>query len=489
MSIANLWDRIADAGPAAVVLVAATLALLAIPLLRWLAPRGQRHGGGSARLLLGLAVVLSSSAIAIGTMGVASPGSVLGLVSVLALMIGLVGVAGLVVFDLVLPRLRIHVPSILRDLIEVTVAVAIGMGFLRLAGLDVFSLVTTSAVLTAVIGLALQSTIANVFSGLGLQLDRTLRQGEWIEVGSQVGKILEIGWRSTRLQTKDGDTVFVPNSELVSKEVLNFGRPAGAHRMTVRIGFHYRHPPNEVRRALLAAVRDTPGVVSQPPPDCGPVDFGDSAIVYALRYWIADFARDTTIDEEVRARLWYAAQRAGLEIPFPTRTLVSPHDAAGARAAAEAHEQGEARRLLATVEPFCRLHDESRQRCALGMHRLAFASGEHILQPEEPGLFAIASGEVAANGTGGEVATLGAGELLGQRVLPGTSDCTARSEVVLYRIDDGTLEELLAGHPELAAGLAAIAAARRGALVSRPGNSQHDLGRSRGAWLRCSSSQ
>src|SRR5437879_1650826 len=81
--------RAADAGPTAVVLVAATLALLAIPLLRWLAPHGQRHGGGPTRLFLGLAVVLSSSAIAIGTMGVASPGSVLGLVSVLALMIGL----------------------------------------------------------------------------------------------------------------------------------------------------------------------------------------------------------------------------------------------------------------------------------------------------------------------------------------------------------------------------------------------------------------
>lgn len=95
MSVANLWERIADAGPAAVVLVAATLALLAIPLF------------------LCLAFVLSLGAIAIGTMGVVSPGSVLQLVSVLALMIGLVGVAGLLVFDLVLPRLRIHVPSIL----------------------------------------------------------------------------------------------------------------------------------------------------------------------------------------------------------------------------------------------------------------------------------------------------------------------------------------------------------------------------------------
>src|SRR5207244_10669962 len=138
--------------------------------LRRLTVQAQRRRRGPARLYLALAVVLSSSAIAIGTMGVASPGSVLGLVSVLALMIGLVGVAGLVVFDLVLPRLRIHVPSILRDLIEVTVAVAIGMGFLRLAGLDVFSLVTTSAVLTAVIGLALQSTIRNVYSGLWLKL-------------------------------------------------------------------------------------------------------------------------------------------------------------------------------------------------------------------------------------------------------------------------------------------------------------------------------
>ena len=78
--------------------------------------------------------------------------------------------------------------------------------------------------------------------------------------------------------------------------------------MTVRIGFHYRHPPNEVRRVLLAAVRDTPGVANHPPPDCGPGDFGESAIEYGLRYWTADFAHDTTIDEEVRARLWYAAQ-------------------------------------------------------------------------------------------------------------------------------------------------------------------------------------
>ena len=91
---------------------------------------------------------------------------------------------------------------------------------LRLAGIDVLPLLTTSAVLTAVIGLALQSTIANLFGGLSLQLDRTLGQGDWIETGSHSGRIVEIGWRSTRLVTQDGDTLFLPNSQLVTGEVL-----------------------------------------------------------------------------------------------------------------------------------------------------------------------------------------------------------------------------------------------------------------------------
>jgi small-conductance mechanosensitive channel len=315
-------DRLQNADPAWVLLVAAALPLVLIPLLRRLLPAGQRHRGGGAILFLGMSVVLSACALAIGGMVGSSPAGVLQVMSLLALVTGLIAVVALVVVDLVLARLGVHVPPILRDLLHVTVTVAIGMTLLRLEGLDLFSLVTTSAVLTAVIGLALQSTIADVFGGLGLQLDRTLGRGEWIEVGKYVGRILEIGWRSTRIVTKAGDTVFVPNSELVSGEVLNFSRPTGAHQVTVRIGFHYRHTPDEVRQVLVAAARDVPGVLERPGPTCGPADFGDSAVVYALRYWIGDFGDETAIDEAVRTRLWYAARAAGLEIPYPIRTLV-----------------------------------------------------------------------------------------------------------------------------------------------------------------------
>jgi len=321
------WSRIVAAGPAMLVLVLSTAGLLVLPLLRRLAVRGRRHRGGVARALLWLALLLAAMAGAMGTMGAASPGNVLQLASLLALLLGVVALGGMVLFDAVLPRLRIDVPSIVRDLVLVVLAIAIGMGFLRLAGLDVLSLVTTSAVLTAIVGLALQTTIANVVSGLGLQLDRTLRHGEWIEVGDHVGKILEIGWRATRVHTKTGDTIFVPNGELVTKDVRSFGRSAGAHRLTIRVGFHYRHAPHDVRRVVLDAVRDAPGVLARPAPECGPVEFGDSAVVYELRYWIGDFAHDSTIDEEVHARLWYAARDAGLEFPFPTRTLTFATDA------------------------------------------------------------------------------------------------------------------------------------------------------------------
>jgi small-conductance mechanosensitive channel len=468
MVISDLWNAVTDSGPAALVLVGATLSLFALPIVRRLAPANRRNRGGPARFFLIIALLLAVGAIGLGTMGATSPGNMLQVVGVLALMMGLVGVAGVFLFDVTLPRLRIEVPSILRDLTEVAVAVAIGMGFLRLAGLDVFSLVTTSAVLTAVIGLALQSTIANVFSGLGLQMDRTLRQGEWIEVGSHIGKILEIGWRSTRIETKDGDTIFVPNSELVSKEVRNFARPNGAHRVTVRIGFHYRHPPNDVCRSLLDALRDVSGVLCLPEPTCGPVEFGDFAVIYALRYWIADFAHESTVDEEVHARLWYAAQRSGLEIPFPIRTLIADHEAKDARVVARANDETAALQLLATVAPFSRLDDADRARCAHNVRRMRFAADEVILRADGPDhLYVVAEGEVSvrcsSNGVNSGESTVRTGELVGRRVLPDSAaiGCLARSEVVLYKIDDAALREALDARPELAAELAAIAAARQ----------------------------
>src|SRR4029453_2867386 len=95
------------------------------------------------------------------------------------------------------------------------------MTVLRTSGVNVLSLLTTSAVLTAVVGLALQNTIANVFAGLALQIDRTFGIGDWVQVGAHIGRIAEIKWRSTLLWTEDGDLLVVPNSHVLDAAVMN----------------------------------------------------------------------------------------------------------------------------------------------------------------------------------------------------------------------------------------------------------------------------
>src|SRR4029453_362279 len=146
--------------------------------------------------------------------------------------------------------------------------------------------------------------------------------GDWIQVGEPVGRGREIKWRATTIVTRDGDVVVVPNNQLLTTDVTNYSRPTPAHRMTIKVGVHYRHPPNEVRAVLLDAVRGVPGVLANPEPDAAPLEFGDSALFYRLRYWIDDFTDEIPIDGEVRTRVWYATRRGGLELPNPMVTVV-----------------------------------------------------------------------------------------------------------------------------------------------------------------------
>ncbi|MBI3802051.1 MAG: mechanosensitive ion channel family protein [Deltaproteobacteria bacterium] len=303
---------------------ATLLALVTLVVLRRLLPAEQRQRVTLSLFFLCFALFFGLSATVALKLGAYTVWAVLSFLDLLSLVCGSTGLVGLVVFDLVLHRLQVRVPAILRDLIHLSVVVVIVLAILYQRGLDPLSLVTTSAVLTAVIGLALQSTLTNAFAGLALNTDRTLGIGDWVQAGDRIGRIVEIKWRSTSLWTEDGDLVIMPNSRLLDAEVQNLSRPDDVHRLWVKIGFHYRHPPHEVKQVLVDAVRNTPGVCTEPAPDCILLDFADSAIIYALRYWISDFAHHTAIESEVRTRIWYAARRNGLEIPFPIRTIVLP---------------------------------------------------------------------------------------------------------------------------------------------------------------------
>jgi hypothetical protein len=368
------------------------------------------------------------------------------------------------------------VPSIVRDSVQAAAFVMIAFAALSQSGINVASLITTAGVLTAVIGLALQNTIANLFAGLMLNMDRELAEYDWVQVGTRTGQIVQIRWRSTILRTVDGDIALVPNSQMLAGEVYNFSRPSPRHRLWVRVMFHYRHAPNLVRQVLVDATRDAPGVLADPAPDALVADFAESGIAYSVRFWIDSLPRKKEIEGEVLARIWYAAKRANLEVPFPTRTvhMISTSD----EKRSEADDERVARlRAVERVDLFTPLEPQERERLAEGMQLVTFARGERILRQGEPGdsLYIIASGQVKVSLAEADesIATLKEGDFFGETSLltgaPRSATCTAATDVVIYIVDRSIAREVLASRPAVAEEMSAILAARQADLAKRGG--------------------
>ncbi|HEX7505639.1 MAG TPA: mechanosensitive ion channel family protein [Polyangia bacterium] len=479
----NLGQRLVDltaASPftgAGMSLVTALVALVILVFLRRMLPPENRDHGGVLKIFLAVGATLAFLRLGLLTVGVGFVvmGRLLTMLSTFFVAMGVIGTAVMGVFEILPRRANIRFPLLLRDLVLVLGFVVVMAGVLGQSGVDVASLVTTSAVLTAIIGLALQSTLTNVLAGILLHVDRSLGVGDWVQFGQRKGCIMEIRWRSTVLRTTDGDTVIIPNGQITAQEVYNYSRPLPHHRAQVQIGFHYRHPPSEVRRVLVEAARSVPEVLSNQAPDCFPVEFGDHAIVYALRYWIDRFDRDADIKGEVLARVWYAAQRTGLEIPFPTRTIYNhtPQDPLVAGAPRHRVEVLERVDLFSTLEP------AERELLARGLHEKRFAAGEAIIRQGAAGdsMFIIADGRVHVTLGQGNInstlASLSAGDFVGEMSLmtgePRTATCLAATDVLSYELDHATLQGVLTTRPAIADQMSALLAARQEGLLRKGG--------------------
>ncbi|MBI4511871.1 MAG: mechanosensitive ion channel [Deltaproteobacteria bacterium] len=458
--------------------IAATLvALVVVLFLRRLLPEGKRNRGKAPLFFLVLALLLRGAAIAADAAFAPTAFAILNFLTLAFLSFGISGVVDMLLFDILLSRTRVRVSKILRDLLQAAAFFFIIMGVLKQSGVNLLSLVTTSAVLTAVIGLALQSTLSNLLAGLALQVDQAFGIGDWLQVGQRTGRVTQMKWRTMHLVNKDGDMVIIPNAELVRSEVINFSRPTSAHRMWLRVSFHYRHPPNEVKRVLLSCTRDVAGVRDEPAAECVPLQFADSSIEYALRYWIDDFQQDERIDGELRTRIWYAAKREGLEIPFPIRTLYMNQVTSIEASVQEQQEFLDRMDALARIDLLGRLDPSERELLAEGMRRVKFAAGEMIIRQGDPGdsLYLIQNGSVgvrlSVDGAQKEVAALAPGDFFGEMSLvtgePRTATCTAKTDVTCYLVDHASFQRLLDARPKIADEISSLLATRQVELASR----------------------
>ena len=193
-------------------------------------------------------------------------------------------------------------PKLFRDLVR-TVLIAMGIAIVLSAGF------------------ALQDTLGNLFSGVALLFERPFDIGDWLEVDGQIGKVIEVNWRSVHIMTRNLEQLIVPNSSLAQSKIRNYNRPSPRHREGVAIGFSYNDAPNKVKRVMREAALDTAGVLSQPAPIVQTISYDDSSIGYRVYLFLDDYSKVPTIRDEFTTRIWYAARRNGLSIPFPIRDV------------------------------------------------------------------------------------------------------------------------------------------------------------------------
>ncbi len=402
-----------------------------------------------------LAVPLAAFLKAVGLEGAHSG---LRLAAVIALSWGIIGVFGLVFFDL-LGR-RFGVPKIYRDITITAVSIVTLVVVLSNSGVNFLSIITTSAVLTAVIGLALQDTLGNLMSGIAMQLEAPFSIGDWIRVDDRaIGRVLEIRWRSTLIQTKNDDLVVIPNAILTKGVVSIFSKDELQNRRWVYFNVHLRHSPNLVEKVVKDALTGTPNVSTLKPPDCITWHYHESWLEYAVRYRLVDFLPDDPTDSEVRKRIWYALHRNNIEMPYPGYNLfLTPLD----DARAQLKSDKELKRRVTAIENvsfFAPLSLAERQLAADGLVHRVYGAGEVMIRAgaEAHDLYLVVEGEASVkidiDGLEKEVATLHSGEFFGEMSLmtgaPRSATVVARTDVDCYVLNRAIFKQLLDKNPSL----------------------------------------
>ena len=221
---------------------------------------------------------------------------------------------------------------------------------------------TATAAGAVVIGFALQDTLGNLFAGLAIQIEKPFRVGHWVHVAGTDGLVTEITWRATKMRTRAGNFVIVPNSSLAKDTITNYSEPTVHTRIVIDVGVSYDAAPNDVKAVILDAIRDEPLLCADRQPEVLMADFAASSILYRVHVWTSEPAAEERIHDRVRSAVYYAFRRHRIEIPYPIQIEMSREEAVPAvGSVGRGSRAGESPRVC---RPACRTARGARQRRA-----------------------------------------------------------------------------------------------------------------------------
>lgn len=193
---------------------------------------------------------------------------------------------------------------------------------LRMAGVDLAPLTVIAGAFSFGVGFGLQTIIQNFVSGIIILLERPIKTGDRIQVGDVIGQVVRISFRSTLVVTNDNIDVIIPNADFITGKVTNWTQTNRRVRFSVEVGASYDADPDEVSRILSDIARQHEGVLQEPAPDVLFESFGDSALLFRLRYWTEAYTdRPAVLQSQLNREILLRFRKAGISIPFPQRVV------------------------------------------------------------------------------------------------------------------------------------------------------------------------
>ena len=353
-------------------------------------------------------------------------------------------------------------PNIVQDTLVIAIFAVIATLILR------DRVMATTAVGAVVIGLALQDTLGNLFAGLAIQVEKPFRVGDWVTIGGQDGLVSEITWRATKMRTKAGNFVVVPNSVLAKDTITNYCEPSRLVRRHVDVGASYDTAPNVVKAAIREALQGAPYLASDRAAEVLLFDFGGSALTYRVHFWVTDFSTEEEATDLVRTRIYYAFKRRGITIPYPIQVEMSADEGG-----LVPQREPVAADALGSVGLFSSLTDGERGELLSVVRPVLYSAGEAVVRQGQPGgsLFVVVRGEASVTlaGTDGDVARLRPGDVFGEMSMltgePRTATVSAMTDCQLLELSSEDFRRVAVGNPSVLDRVAAVAEVRRAELV------------------------
>ena len=391
--------------------------------------------------------------------------------------------------SLIAPIFVRSLPTIVLDVIQVLIfcVAVLSSLFIVEADVDVGEITKYSLFIGAFVGILVRHTIENIVAGLTIQFQKPFEVLDWIEFDHQlyeaqrsnnIGKVLEINWRATRVITLDEVEVTIPNSKLAEVAIRNYTKPQRYSRRSLYVVTPYGVPPRVVSRIIVDAIRDSWGVEQFPEPSVVTNAFTERGVEHWVRIFTKEFGKRDKVDGAARDRIWYALQRNGIAIPGPIRRVELKDVNRKALEAEERILTGERKNALKCVDFLDELSEEEFDMLAESVQLRQYSEGEVIVRQGDDGteLFIIKSGEVAASieledTTIIELNRMGPSQFFGEvsfmtgKLRTATISVTKDSEI--FVVGKESFQPILADSPSLVEHMSDVLASRQAEVDNR----------------------